>query len=128
MVLGAGALMTDWTGAELTIQNHEASKGRVLAAANSERRGRVAAPPGATGSDASSAGGVTGAAEAMREARGAISYALMHAPAPPLTTHLLGDVLICRVHVAVAYARDCHHGPVDGRDEPGDAETQEYVY
>jgi histidinol phosphatase-like enzyme (inositol monophosphatase family) len=34
VLLGAGGCMTDWTGAELTIANHEASKGRVLATAN----------------------------------------------------------------------------------------------
>lgn len=32
----AGGKMTDWRGAELTIQSHEISKGRVLAAANSD--------------------------------------------------------------------------------------------
>jgi len=36
VLLGAGGCMTDWTGAELTIQNHEASKGRVLATANAQ--------------------------------------------------------------------------------------------
>ena len=34
VLLGAGGVMTDWTGAALTIPNHEASKGRVVAAAN----------------------------------------------------------------------------------------------
>ena len=34
VVLGAGGSMTDWTGKELTIQHHEASKGRVVAVAN----------------------------------------------------------------------------------------------
>ena len=34
VLLGGGGCMTDWTGADLTIQNHEASKGRVVACAN----------------------------------------------------------------------------------------------
>lgn len=34
VLLGAGGCMTDWTGADLSIPNHEASKGRVVAAAN----------------------------------------------------------------------------------------------
>jgi len=35
VLLGAGGLMTDWQGQELTLQRHEASRGRVVAAANS---------------------------------------------------------------------------------------------
>lgn len=31
---GAGGIMTDWRGAKLTLDNHEASKGRVVACAN----------------------------------------------------------------------------------------------
>ena len=31
VVVGAGGHMTDWTGATLSIPNHEASKGRVVA-------------------------------------------------------------------------------------------------
>jgi inositol-phosphate phosphatase / L-galactose 1-phosphate phosphatase / histidinol-phosphatase len=31
---GAGGVMSDWTGARLTLQNHETSKGRVVACAN----------------------------------------------------------------------------------------------
>lgn len=34
VLVGAGGLLTDWTGHELTIQHHAASKGRVVAAAN----------------------------------------------------------------------------------------------
>jgi inositol-phosphate phosphatase / L-galactose 1-phosphate phosphatase / histidinol-phosphatase len=34
VVEGAGGIMTDWTGARLTLQNHEASRGRVVACAN----------------------------------------------------------------------------------------------
>mmetsp|Transcript_140070 Transcript_140070/g.254704 ORF Transcript_140070/g.254704 Transcript_140070/m.254704 type:complete len:646 (-) Transcript_140070:44-1981(-) len=34
VLLGAGAVITDWNGHELTIQHHEASRGRVVAAAN----------------------------------------------------------------------------------------------
>ena len=34
VLLGAGGCMTDWNGDELTIGHHEASKGRVIAAAN----------------------------------------------------------------------------------------------
>jgi len=34
VLLGAGGCMTDWNGDELTIAHHEASKGRVIAAAN----------------------------------------------------------------------------------------------
>lgn len=34
VIRGAGGVVTDWNGASLTIQNHEASKGRVVAAAN----------------------------------------------------------------------------------------------
>ena len=34
VLLGAGGCMTDWNGDELTIAHHEASKGRVVAAAN----------------------------------------------------------------------------------------------
>jgi inositol-phosphate phosphatase/L-galactose 1-phosphate phosphatase/histidinol-phosphatase len=34
VVEGAGGTMTDWNGNRLTLQNHEASKGRVIAAAN----------------------------------------------------------------------------------------------
>ena len=34
VLLGAGGCMTDWTGTDLTIAHHEASKGRVLACAN----------------------------------------------------------------------------------------------
>jgi inositol-phosphate phosphatase/L-galactose 1-phosphate phosphatase/histidinol-phosphatase len=36
VLLGAGGCMTDWNGDELTISHHEASKGRVVAAANAE--------------------------------------------------------------------------------------------
>lgn len=35
VILGAGGQMTDWQGRELNIQNHEQSRGRVIAAANS---------------------------------------------------------------------------------------------
>ena len=35
VVENAGGVITDWTGAPLTLQNHEKSKGRVIAAANS---------------------------------------------------------------------------------------------
>ena len=34
VVTGGGGCMTDWNGDELTIPHHEASKGRVVAAAN----------------------------------------------------------------------------------------------
>jgi inositol-phosphate phosphatase/L-galactose 1-phosphate phosphatase/histidinol-phosphatase len=34
VVEGAGGTMTDWNGDRLTLQHHEASKGRVVAAAN----------------------------------------------------------------------------------------------
>jgi len=34
VVLGGGGVMTDWQGQELTMQNHSASRGRVVAAAN----------------------------------------------------------------------------------------------
>lgn len=34
VVLGAGGVMTDWNGNDLTMQNHEASRGRVIAAGN----------------------------------------------------------------------------------------------
>ncbi|KAL7482187.1 hypothetical protein ACHAW6_007871 [Cyclotella cf. meneghiniana] len=34
VVEGAGGVMTDWCGRKLTLQNHEASKGRVVACAN----------------------------------------------------------------------------------------------
>mmetsp|Transcript_10863 Transcript_10863/g.16756 ORF Transcript_10863/g.16756 Transcript_10863/m.16756 type:complete len:319 (-) Transcript_10863:182-1138(-) len=36
VVEGAGGIMTDWTGEKLTLQNHELSKGRVVACANSD--------------------------------------------------------------------------------------------
>jgi inositol-phosphate phosphatase/L-galactose 1-phosphate phosphatase/histidinol-phosphatase len=34
VVEGAGGIMTDWNGKRLTLQNHEASRGRVVACAN----------------------------------------------------------------------------------------------
>mmetsp|Transcript_117713 Transcript_117713/g.327817 ORF Transcript_117713/g.327817 Transcript_117713/m.327817 type:complete len:661 (-) Transcript_117713:112-2094(-) len=34
VLLGAGGKMSDWNGRELALQNHEASRGRVIAAAN----------------------------------------------------------------------------------------------
>lgn len=36
VVEGAGGIMTDWSGRKLTLQNHEACKGRVVACANKE--------------------------------------------------------------------------------------------
>jgi hypothetical protein len=36
VVEGAGGVMTDWCGRKLTLQNHEESKGRVVACANRE--------------------------------------------------------------------------------------------
>uniref|UniRef100_A0A7S2DN92 histidinol-phosphatase n=1 Tax=Haptolina brevifila TaxID=156173 RepID=A0A7S2DN92_9EUKA len=36
VLLGAGGCMSDWRGIELSIPNHEASKGRVVAAANAD--------------------------------------------------------------------------------------------
>lgn len=36
VVEGAGGIMTDWMGRKLTLENHELSKGRVVACANAE--------------------------------------------------------------------------------------------
>ena len=36
VVEGAGGVMTDWNGTRLTLQHHEASRGRVVAAANAQ--------------------------------------------------------------------------------------------
>jgi inositol-phosphate phosphatase/L-galactose 1-phosphate phosphatase/histidinol-phosphatase len=41
VVEGAGGIMTDWNGRRLTLQNHGASKGRVVAAANPKLHGQA---------------------------------------------------------------------------------------
>lgn len=51
VVEGAGGIMTDWTGRKLTLENHELSKGRVVACANAQLHQEAIAILGNTHTD-----------------------------------------------------------------------------